>query len=177
MKLYELPEKMAELMDRYIDPETGELMDEEQFDKEIAKLEMQADEVYEYIALQIKNELAEADAIKKEIEILQKRIKSKQNAAERKKDYMSQYFKRDKLETPRVKITWSKSTHLEIPESLSPENFYYEIADEEGTEDLFVRHKEIFEWNKSEITRMIKGNDSRINGEFKLVEKKNLQIK
>ena len=86
MTLYEINQAIMEAFYRCVDPETGEILDDT---KELDDLTIAKDEKVENIALFIKNLTAEAEAIKKEKQALEKRQKTAENRAEWLKKYLS----------------------------------------------------------------------------------------
>lgn len=101
MKFYEIEAELVECFD----PETGEIIDEEKFQA----LGMEWDRKVEGIALSIKELTAEAAAIKEEKQNLEARQKQKERKAENLKAFLGGIMAGQKLETPRVAISWRKS--------------------------------------------------------------------
>lgn len=106
MTLYEIDQQIANL----IDPETGEVLDFEAF----AELQMDRDQKIENMALWVKEMTANAKAIKDEVEQLTKRKRSLEANADRLKKYIAQALDGQKFQTPRVSISYRKSTALEV---------------------------------------------------------------
>ena len=80
MKLYEIDSALEAL----VDPETGELLDYEQF----SRLQMEREAKIENTALYVKNLEAEAKAIKEEEARLSERRKAMENKAKRLREYI-----------------------------------------------------------------------------------------
>jgi hypothetical protein len=106
MTLYEINEAIMGC----VDTETGEIVDFDQLDA----LQMARDEKLENIALYIKSLEAEALAISNEVYLLQKRKDSKTNKAKRLREYLSFNLDGQPFETPRVALTFRKSTGVKI---------------------------------------------------------------
>lgn len=106
MNLYEIDRALEAL----VDPETGELVDYEAFER----LQMDREAKIEHTALWIKNLTAEAKAIKEEMDNLQKRRKAAENRAEGLKRYLSEALAGEKFQTARCAISYRKSTALEV---------------------------------------------------------------
>lgn len=106
MNLYEIDARLSEL----IDPETGEVLDFEEFEK----LQMAREEKAEGIALWIKDLIAEAKAISEEVESLQKRKASAARKAERLKGYLQNILRGEKFSTARCAVTYRHSRYLEV---------------------------------------------------------------
>ena len=106
MKLYEIPQAIEEL----IDPETGEITDE----MALEKLTESYENGIEYLALEVKNLVAEANALKAEKESFAKRQKAAENAAARLKSYISFLLGGQKFKTDKVAISYRKSVKTEV---------------------------------------------------------------
>lgn len=89
--LYEINSQIEQAWGASIDPETGEIINEEAM-QAINELSMARDEKIENIALAYKNTCAEAEALKAEKLALQKRQASAEKKAEWLKQYLSQYM-------------------------------------------------------------------------------------
>ena len=112
MQLYEIDAAIQEVLDRMVDPETGEVSDDA-----LALLEdlsVQRQDKIEGVALYYKNLAADAVAIKAEEETLRKRRQSAENHAARLKAYLSDFMPGETLETAKVKIGWRKSTAVMV---------------------------------------------------------------
>lgn len=104
MNIYNLNQAMLDCID-----ENGEV--------DIARLQelqMQRDTKIESIALWVKDLAATADALKKEIDTLDKRKKSAENKAESLKNYLEQVLNGEKFETSKVSCSYRKSSYLYI---------------------------------------------------------------
>ena len=106
MTLYQINEAIMGC----VDAETGEIIDFDQLDA----LQMAREEKMENIALYIKSLEAEALAISNEVYLLQKRKDSKTNKAKRLREYLSFNLDGQPFETPRVALTFRKSTGVKI---------------------------------------------------------------
>ena len=120
MNLYELTREI-ELFELPTN-EDGEILDEE-LAKDLDALMIERDTKIENIALWIKNLKAEAEAVKTEKDKLAKREKSLSNLADRLKEYLSQNLNGEKFSTPRVVLSWRKSTAVEVDDTFSDERF------------------------------------------------------
>ena len=116
----------------------------------------------ESLAIYHKNELVFADMIDAEIKALQKRKKAHQTKAEGLKTYLSSYVT-DKMETPRVKISFRKSAGLSYAEDF--------FAEDLPTELQTIKITPCASAIKSRIQR------GEIVEGVALVEKQNIQIK
>ena len=106
MKLYEIDEAMEALVNQ----ETGELLDFEAFNT----LQMERTQKIENMALWVKDLLAEAKAIKAEIDILAERKKAAENKAARLKEYLQYILGGEKFKTSKCSVSYRKSTALNI---------------------------------------------------------------
>ena len=117
-KLYEIEQDIANLIevgaDRFVDGETGEIISKEDFDA----LQMEWSAKVEGIALGYKNESAEAEAIKAEIEKLTERMNRHKKRAEGYKDFLASILDGKKFETARTLIKPTKSKSVEWNGSL-----------------------------------------------------------
>ena len=156
MNLYELTREI-ELFELPTN-EDGEILDEE-LAKELDALMLERDTKIENIALWIKNLKAEAEAVKGEKDKLQKREKSLSNLADRLKEYLSQNLNGEKFSTPKVVLSWRKSTAVEVDDTFSDERF--------------IRYEPKI--SKSDIKDALKSGEI-IEG-ARLVENNSLQIK
>jgi len=110
-KLYEIEDDLARIIeigaDRYVDGLSGEIISKEDFDA----LKMEWHEKVEGICLGYKNETAEGDAIKKEIENLTERMNRHYKKALGYKNFLAGVLNGRKFETGKVFVrpTISKS--------------------------------------------------------------------
>ena len=105
MKLYEIPGEITDLLD----PETGEITDEEALGKLLRKW----NNGVEWLALEVKNSLAEAEALKKEKEAFAARQKTAENRAKSLKNYLGFLLNGEKFKTDRVQISWRRSEQVQ----------------------------------------------------------------
>ena len=112
-KLYEIEQDIANLIeidaDRFVDGTTGEIISKENFDA----LQMEWSAKVEGIALGYKNESAEAEAIKEEIDKLTERMNRHKKRAEGYKNFLASVLGGKKCETARALIRPTKSKSCE----------------------------------------------------------------
>jgi outer membrane murein-binding lipoprotein Lpp len=162
MKLYEINSELENL----VDTETGEIADVAFFED----LCMERTAKIEGIALYIKNLDSDAAALKAEETALAERRKAAENTAARLKEFLtSMLTESEKFETPRVKLSWRKSSAVAI---LIPEADFVRYAQSKHDELLSYSEPKI---NKKAITDAIKAGKEIIG--VALVEHQNLQIK
>lgn len=106
MNIYEIDRRLLEL----VDPETGELLDEEAF----AALQMEWDSKLENMILLYKNTVAEAAAVKVEADALSKRASILKNRSERLKSYVDHFLNGEKFRTARCAASYRTSTSVEL---------------------------------------------------------------
>lgn len=111
LKLYEIPTEI----DALIDPETGEITDTEK----LTELVNRFNNGVEWLALEVKNSLAEADALKKEKDAFAQREKVASNRAKNLKNYLTYLLNGEKFKTDKVAISWRRSEQVQVDE----ENF------------------------------------------------------
>lgn len=152
MTIYEIDSQILDC----IDEETGEVLSVERLEK----LMQDKEQKIESVALWYKNTVAEADAIKAEIQNLTARKKHDEKLAESLKVYLSNALGGQKFRTPKVSISYRKSSSVEVEDvySLPPEFLVFKP-----------------EPAKTDIKNaLIAGNE--VSG-AKLVTKSNIQIK
>ena len=88
-----------------VDPETGEIIDEQRLDA----LQMAREKKIENILLWIKNLKSEADAIKIEEKALADRRKADEKKAESLTQYVQSVLNGEKFKTPRVAVSYRRS--------------------------------------------------------------------
>lgn len=116
MNLFEIEN---EIMDCW-DQETGEILDSDRLDQ----LEMERDTKIENIALYIKNLTADAEALKAEKQSFAERQKAAENKVESLKKYLATYLAGQKFSTPRVAISFRKTSSVNVTDiSQLPEEF------------------------------------------------------
>lgn len=158
MNLYEIEKEILNC----VDTETGEIINIEALNA----LKIQRDVKIENIALWIKNLLSDAEQIKAEKDVLEKREKVIRNKAESLKKYLSDYMGGGKFSTPRVVISFRKSESVEIPD--------IEKLKKLDNADSYLKYSDPVP-DKAAIKQAIKGG-VEIPG-CSLVEKNNIQIK
>lgn len=113
MKLYPIDERIELYLEDCYDPETGEIREdltEEQMFAEIEQLKVDHEDLLDSIASSIKNDLAEAEAVKAEKLRLERRQKLANNRAERGKRLLAYLTKGQKWQNDHHKISYRKST-------------------------------------------------------------------
>lgn len=162
--LYEIDQAILAVIETgyQVDMETGEIL----FDcDDLENLQAEKDRKLEGCACYVKNLLAECEALRNEEMALAVRRKQKEKRIEHMKTYIAASMKLDdlsKFETPKCKLSFRKSTALEITdESRIPRNYTNEVI--------------TYKPDKARIKDAIK------LGAFvpgaQLVERKNLQLK
>jgi len=157
MTIYEIDQALLSL----IDPDTGEIGDYGMF----CELQMAKESKIENLALLIKNSIAEADAIKAEKDNLADREKSLRNKIERLRNYLSEILQGEKFSSPKVAISYRKSTAVEIADEA-------EFISRGPKEYLIPQPPKI---DKKAISASLKSG-KEIPG-ASLVERDNIQIK
>ena len=157
MKLYEIKAEVEQALANAIDPETGEISDLEGLDS----LYMDWDEKAAQVAAYIKGQLAEAEAIKSEIQKLQTRAKVLENQATRLKDYLAHNIEPGrKITRPYAVISWRKSESVAVEDASALPQDYQRVK---------------IEADKAKIKAALKAGTELAGA--KLVQKQNLQIK
>ncbi len=161
MNLYEIDNAIMEAFDRAIDPETGEIHDDEAFGA-LNALEEERERKIEGVLLWIKNLRSDAEALKAEKQAFESRQKATERKAESLIRYISIVLSGEKFKTDRVTVSWRKT------ESVTYNGNVRDLPKE------CVREKEP-EVNKTEIKKLLKAG-KEISG-AQIVEKMNIQIK
>ena len=127
MKLYEIDQAIYDC----VDEETGEIIDVEKFEA----LQMDRLRKLEGIALWVKELRAEAEAIKAEKDKLYEREVACKNKADRLANFLSDVLGGEKFRTPRVAVSYRKSTKVDIPDSFDVDSLPEELKKVKRTVD------------------------------------------
>jgi len=123
MKLYDINEAILDC----IDTETGEIVDPERLDQ----LQMDKEEKIESVALWYKQELAEAEALKKEEDNLRARRTATINKANSLANWLKYALGGRKFKTGRVLVSYRTSTAVDVvDEDAIPEEYKTEVVSE-----------------------------------------------
>ena len=160
MKLYEIDQKIMELVDK----ETGELLDYEAFEQ----LQMERDGKIENMACWYKELDALAEAIRTEELTLAERRRVIENKADRLKNYLGRILNGEKFQSAKCAIGFRKST------SVSVDDYDAVLAWAVENDVHCLRHKEP-ELDKAEISKRLKAGDA-IPG-VSLAEKTSVSVK
>lgn len=155
MNLYEID---AAILD-CVDMETGDILDLEKLEA----LEMEHKAKISNLACWVKDLRSDAAAIKAEKDALDKRMKAKENLADRISNYLENYLNGAKFEDSRCIISYRKSESTEIAEDLDLNTLPDDCK------------KITITANKTAIKAALKSG-ANIDG-CKLVVKNNMQIK
>lgn len=160
MNLYEINEKIDELTNTMIDPDTGEIL--EDVLAEIDELQMDMDEKLENIGIVIKSVTAEIDALTAEKKNLEKRIKVRMNKISRLSEYVNNILKGTPKKYAKVEYGYRKSQSVDV-------------VNEEIVPDELCIFKTERKPSKTDIKKLLK-DGKEVPGCI-LVESQNLQIK
>lgn len=160
MNIFEFDKVIADAIERAIDQETGEIINEIALEG-LEEIEMEREKKIENCVAYYKDCLARAKAIKEEAKALQDRAKSYENKAENLKNYLQSALNNEVFESSKCKISYRKSESVSIdPDALIPYKF--------------VKQREP-EYDKSALKKALKSGEV-IDG-VTIVEKQNIQIK
>ena len=159
MKLYEIPNELETM----IDPETGEITDEERF----MELVNRFNNGKEWLALMYKNYSADAEALKKEKDAFAVREKVAKNKAERVKKYLDFLCDGEKFSTDKVQVTYRKSTAVEVDDefvslAIGDENLEHFLKFKEPEVDKTALKDAIKTGITFEHARMVEHNNIQI---------------
>lgn len=166
MTLYEINHEIESVLENAIDLETGEISEEAL--QRINELQMAKDVKVENVALWHKNLLAESKAITEEIRNLQARKKSLESKLKWQESYLEYALQGSKFESPKVAITYRKSTAVEIADVAR-------FIEEHKDDPDLVATKVDYLPNKTQIKALL--NDGQVIDGATLVEHQNMQIK
>lgn len=121
MNLFEIENEIMNCWDQ----ETGEILDSDRLDQ----LEMERDTKIENIALYIKNLTADAEALKAEKQSFAERQKAAENKVESLKKYLATYLAGQKFSTPRVAISFRKTSSVNVTDMTAIPKEYLKFAD------------------------------------------------
>lgn len=163
MKLYAINEQLERLLEldseRMVDTETGEILTAE----EVNELIMAREEKIEGCLLFIKNKVAEAEALKAEIEKLTARMKACKNKADWTKQYVQDALQGEKFATARVAVSYGKSKSVQI------------ACEEHQLPAEYVRTKLTVEADKTKLKKALEAGLD-VPG-VTLIEKQTMRIK
>lgn len=160
MNLYEIDANLQAAFEKAIDPETGEILDEEMA-KDFEQLTMDRDEKIENICLYIKNLKADAAALKAEKDAFAARQKTAEKRAESLCRYLDGYLNGQKFKTARTAVSYRKSEAVNVTDMAKVPEIYLTYGDPTA--------------NKSEIKAALKRGEEVPGAE--LVERNNMIIK
>lgn len=166
MKLYEINEEIIKAFDEAIDPETGELIDEEAYDR-LTRLQEDFEEKIENLALYVKDLKAEALALKTEKDTLAKRQKSAERRAASIENYLQMILQGQKRTYTRTAISYRKSEAVVLENEDEFLQFY------KGRE--FIKEKIERTVDKTQVKQILKTGEILYGA--RLEERQNIQIK
>lgn len=146
MTLYEIDKAIQEALEGAVDPESGEIIDEELL-AAYDQLRMDRDQKVENIGLFIKNLEADAAAIKAEAKNLTARAKAAENKAEHLRNYMQFCLNGQKFQSPRLSVSFRRSQKVEVDQ-----NRLFEIPDD------YLRYKDP-EVDKKRVSEALKAGE------------------
>ena len=112
MKLYEINEQIQNILNDFVDEETGEI--KENVIADIDKLQEEKQSKALNIAKYIKNLTAESEAIYKEETSLKSRRNKLDKQIERLSEYLVLNISGEKIKDAQIEISWRKSQFIEI---------------------------------------------------------------
>lgn len=133
MNLYEINAELQNILNS-VDPETGEITEEQL--AALSEITLARDEKIDNIACYIKSLKAEAEALKAEKQALAERQSQKERHAERLRDWLAMMMNGEKFESPRSKISWRKSTSVNVFDEREVPEEYWKIKREVSKSDI-----------------------------------------
>lgn len=113
MTLYEIDKNLVKAFEAAIDPETGEILDDDMM-AAFEQLQMDRSVKIDNSLCMYKNMVAEAKAIREEEKALADRRRVLENRAENLKKYVERSLAGEKFESARNKVSYRRSTGVEI---------------------------------------------------------------
>lgn len=172
MKLYEINHALDDILNRFImedgqllDSETGELLEDDAAAavfSDLDALQMERSEKMENLACWIKGMDADVAAMKAEEKNLAARRKALENKRERIFNFLYENLNGEKVNSPRVKVSYRKTQSIDI-------------TDLSAIPDSYIRTKTITEPDKVAIKDAYKAGEE-VPG-AKLVERLSMSIK
>ena len=176
--LYDIDYQLRVLEEYMVDPETGEILDEDSFNAKFDEIQMALNEKIENSMCFYKNLQADIEAFKAEEKKLAQRRKVKENLAERVKNRIDNYvtmqftdedgnvdkenLNKWKFETSKVKLSYRKSDSVEVSDiNLLPKEY--------------VKEKVEVSADKTALKKALK-DGKEIKG-VEIVTKLNMQVK
>lgn len=113
-KLWEIPQAIDDALENLIDPETGEMLSEDETMKICEALEFERDKKIEYLCKLEKNYTAEIEALKTQKQVFDARIKARNASVERIKNYIRFVLKDEKwsAEDASVKVSYRQTNNV-----------------------------------------------------------------
>ena len=121
MNLFQIDEEIMNC----VDMETGEIIDTAKLDK----LQMERDEKIENIGCWIKNLTADAEALKEQKLTFAERQKAAENKVESLKRYLSNYLAGQKFSTPKVVISFRKTSGVSVTDITAIPKKYLKVVE------------------------------------------------
>lgn len=114
MKLYEVNQAIEGIFDLLVDPETGELLPDENLMLQLEALQMERSRILEYLAKLVLNTRSQVAALKKE----EKRLKERRAILERKENRLMDILDREchgeKTDCGVATICYRKTTKVDV---------------------------------------------------------------
>lgn len=125
-KLLEIDQAIEDAIDNFVDPETGELLSEEETLKLIEALEYEKLEKIKYLSRLVVNKTAELEALKEHKRQIDKRMKSTSGSIERLKSFIKVALKGEKFKDETVSVSYRNNrdvTTIDMIEAIPDEYF------------------------------------------------------
>lgn len=163
MNVWEINQALIDTIDMNIDVETGEILEGANLKNAIDNLQMQLDTKIENIACYIKNLNSDAEQLKKEEDNLNNRRKSIENRSKSLVNYLNNFMtmnNKTKFETPKCKISYRKSTVVNIIDvNKIPKDYVLKKVDVNVDKNSL---KDYLKTNKCEGAELITNNNIQI---------------
>jgi hypothetical protein len=165
MKLWEINVEIDRILNRvewdidagaFVDPDTGEIMTSEELDAELDRLDMNRDEILQYLAKKVLNIRAEIAGLKPEITRLQEMKKKREKKEERLLAIIDRECKGENKDLGVASFNYRMSHPLEYDPGAVPDIIAWL---EENNHDDCLKYAEP-EIKKEEIKKLIKAGEN-----------------
>ena len=165
-KLYEIDADIEDLMNKVIDPDTGEVTDPEALDA----LLLERDQKLENVVLYCKDVNAEIDAISNEIMIQEQRVDRLKKTYDGLKHYLTKALDGQKFSTSKCEVSFRKSESVDVDD-----DFIAWASDVENLALHYLKRREMVTADKAAIKKYLKAGHTLQH--CQLVTKSNISIK
>ena len=149
MKLYEVNQAIEEIFEQMVDPETGEISEDELFMEKLSALQMEKSRILEYLAKHVLNNKSHIDSIKAEEQRLKERRQTTEHKVQKLMAILDRECAGQKTDLGVATVCYRKTSRVEIENS----NDAYTWLHQNGHTDCYkVADPEI---SKAEVKKLL----------------------